>query len=326
MTDFFVKNKKICIVFGKTGVGKSSFINYITNTSDRLAVSDEGQACTEDFDLRECKSNPNIVLIDTPGLLDMKGDNNNESKIQHALSEYKISYIIILLKFQDVRVDKPLIDMLQSYMEFLPMKDFWKHVIIVYTNAKKKDEDFEEDKSKVEGKIIQILNKDDFRPFKEFMKKNGIDLPNKLKEFYCDNRNKPERDQTYNRDEYKSILSLIENSQPMIAKIDYRDCENITDNKNGFKYWTKTRNTIYTTCSGQKINKSFILQKEELSKFEVVKTKEWKESQYVDKKCGRRSKRTFYHYFRQKLYKIGENNNQWGEKCKYSEGWENEPA
>jgi len=196
----------------------------------------------------------------------MKGDNNNESKIQHALSQYKISYIIILLKFQDVRVDKPLIDMLKSYMDYLPMKDFWKHVIIIYTNAKKQDSDFEEDKAKIQGKIIRILDKDDFRPFKDFMREKGIDLPNKLIEFYCDNRNKPERDQKYNRDEYESILSLIEKSQPMIAKIDYRDVENITDNNNGFKYWTKTRNTTYTTCSGQQIHKSFILKKEELWK------------------------------------------------------------
>lgn len=320
MKDYFIKDKKICIVFGKTGVGKSSFINGITNTSEPLKVSSEGQACTVDFEPRECKSQKNIVFIDTPGLLDMKGDVNNEIKIQHALSDFKISYILLLLKFQDHRLDKPLIDMLQSYMKFLPMKDFWDHVIIVYTNAKKNDEDFEEDKQKVEGKIIQILDQDDFRPFKEFMVNEGINLPKKLREYYCDNRNKPIRDQNYNKEEYQSILSLIENSQPMIINIENKDIEEINDGQNGFQYWSKIRNTTYTTCTGQKINKQFTLQKEELSKFEVLETKETKEEMCVDSGCLKKT-RIFYHYYKQKKYKI-ENDTKWGQKCKYKEGWE----
>ncbi len=146
-----------------------------------------------------------IIFIDTPGFLDVKGDENNECQIQHALSDFKISYILILLKFHDVRVDESLIKMLKSYMKFLPMKDFWDHVIIVYTNANTKDEDFEEDKQKVEGKIIKILDKSDFQSFKKFMIDEGIDLPKKLKEYYCDNRNKPERDQKKNKEEYQKI-------------------------------------------------------------------------------------------------------------------------
>ena len=304
MFDYFSKNKKICIVFGKTGVGKSSFINGITNTSEPLKVSDEGQACTVDFEPRECKSQKNIIFIDTPGLLDMKGDKDNECQIQHALSDFKISYIIILLKFQDVRIDKPLIDMLQSYMKFLPMKDFWDHVIIVYTNAKTKDEDFEEDKKKVEGKIIKILDKDDFRPFKDFMRDLGIKLPTKLKEYYCDNRNNPKKDQNNNKEEYQKILSLIEESQPMIITILNQDFDEINDeeDQDGFKYWSKIRKTTYITSTGQKIKKEFILQKEELSKFTVLETKEWKVSKCVDKKCFKKT-RTLYHYFRQKKYK-----------------------
>ena len=323
MTDYFSKDKKICIVFGKTGVGKSSFINGITNTSQPLNVSDKGKACTVDFEPRECISQKNIVFIDTPGLLDMKGDKDNECQIQHALSDFKISYIIILLKFQDVRIDKPIIDMLQSYMKFLPMKDFWDHVIIVYTNAKTKDEDFEDEKKKVEGKIIEILDEDDFKPFKDFMRDLGIKLPTKLKEYYCDNRNNPKRDQINNKEEYQKILSLIEESKPMISQISNQDYEVINDgDEDGFKYWSKIRKTIYITSNGQKIKKEFILEKEELSKFTVLEIKERKEAKCVDKKCLKK-KRTLYHYFRQKKYQI-ENDTKWGKEYKYKEGWENE--
>ena len=322
MSDYYFKDKKICIVFGKTGVGKSSFINGITNTSEPLKVSDEAEACTVDFEPRVCKSQKNIVFIDTPGLLDVKGDENNECRIQHALSDFKISYILILLKFGDVRVDKSIIDMLQSYMKFLPMKDFWDHVIIVYTNAKTKDEDFEEDKQKVEGKIIKTLDKEDFKEFKNFMIDEGIDLPKKLKEYYCDNRNNPKKDQSNNKEEYQKILCLIENSKPMIKNIENEDFEEINDGDDGFKYWSKKRKTIYTTSLGQKIKKEFTLQKEELSKYEVLETKEWKKKMCVDKKCFKKQK-TLYHYFRQKKYKI-ENDTKWGNVCKYKESWQEE--
>ena len=42
-------NDYICIVLGETGVGKSSFINGITNKQEACKVSNSARACTTKF-------------------------------------------------------------------------------------------------------------------------------------------------------------------------------------------------------------------------------------------------------------------------------------
>ena len=41
-------------------------------------------------------------------------------------------------------------------MEIFPIKDFWKHIIIIRIFAKKNDEDFEDDKKKIENAIVKF--------------------------------------------------------------------------------------------------------------------------------------------------------------------------
>ena len=57
-------------------------------------------------------------FIDTPGLQDAKGDTPNINEIQKAASEYPdFVYIIILLNFQEDRIDKSIIKTLETYMK-----------------------------------------------------------------------------------------------------------------------------------------------------------------------------------------------------------------
>jgi predicted GTPase len=97
----------ISFVLGETGVGKSSFINGITN-SNNCEVGDKGKACTVKFKISRVNIGySQYSFIDTPGLNDAKGDEKNINEIKNGLSDYpNFRCIIILLKFQDTRLNR----------------------------------------------------------------------------------------------------------------------------------------------------------------------------------------------------------------------------
>ena len=75
-------------------------------------------------------------FIDTPGLQDPKGDTSNINEIQKAASEYPdFVYIIILLSFQEDRIDAFIIKTLETYMKIFPIQYFWDHVLLVYSKV-----------------------------------------------------------------------------------------------------------------------------------------------------------------------------------------------
>ena len=77
-------NDYVCLVLGETGVGKSSFINGITN-QQACKVSSEGKACTTKFKIVKTRhENSQYNFIDTPGLNDAKGDEKNINEIKKA--------------------------------------------------------------------------------------------------------------------------------------------------------------------------------------------------------------------------------------------------
>ena len=140
----------ICLALGKTCVGKSSFINEITGKQD-CTVSSEGKACTTIYNIIETERiGQKLVFIDTPGLMDAKGDGNNIKTITDAIAVYPgFRCLLILMKFQDKRLDISIVKTLEKYMEIFPLQNFWDHVIIIRTHAKKDDDDFEDDVKKL---------------------------------------------------------------------------------------------------------------------------------------------------------------------------------
>ena len=80
---------KTCLVLGKTGVGKSSFINGISEGKVPFLAKDSKNAATIE-----------------------------SQEIQKAASEYPdFVYIILLLNFQEDRIDKSIIKILETYMK-----------------------------------------------------------------------------------------------------------------------------------------------------------------------------------------------------------------
>lgn len=272
-------NDLICLALGKTGVGKSSFVNAITGTQN-CEVGSKGKACTIDYKIIVTERiGHKIILIDTPGLNDAKGDRNNIKQITNAITDYpQFRCLLILMKFQEVRLDQSIIDTLTKYMEVFPLKNFWEHVIIIRTHAKKYDEDFEDDKKKIEGAIVNSLKDDDFKNFKEFMYSKGIALPYSIKEFYVDcNNDKFERTILKNKKEFDNICYAIKNCSPMFKEIKKNDYQEL-DKTGKFEKNIHKRQMTFIPYKGNAFTgEPIILREDELCDSKIVN----RETRYV---------------------------------------------
>lgn len=82
--------------------------------------------------------------------MDAKGDGNNIKTITDAIAVYPgFRCLLILMKFQDKRLDISIVKTLEKYIEIFPLQNFWDHVIIIRTHAKKDDDDFEDNVKKL---------------------------------------------------------------------------------------------------------------------------------------------------------------------------------
>jgi len=211
----------VCLVLGETGVGKSSFINGITN-SNNCKVGDEGKACTIKFKVsRATIGHSQFSFIDTPGLNDAKGDEKSINEIKKGISYYpNFRCILILLKFQDIRLSKTSVNNLRIFMNCFPNKKFWDHAFIVRTHAEKGGRSYLQTKKKLEGEIVKSINNyDDFKDFKNFMIKKHIELPLKIDEFYVDNVKDAPDNFEYNEEEFNKIFDKIKSTKPMLKNI-----------------------------------------------------------------------------------------------------------
>ena len=128
--------KNRILLFGETGDGKSSFINAFFGKKV-ASVSKDAKKCTEYVTpYTDQRGNEKYTLIDTPGLNDIeKEEENNKKKIMKALEEeiknYRIRCILIILKYDEVRLKGSYINALKFLMDLFPIHDFWKHVSII---------------------------------------------------------------------------------------------------------------------------------------------------------------------------------------------------
>jgi GTP-binding protein EngB required for normal cell division len=312
----------ISIVLGETGAGKSSFINAITQKYE-CEVSPQAKACTIDFQIIEKKhKGEDYMFIDTPGLNDPKGDLGNITQIKSALEDYKsIRCILLLLKFQDSRLSDSTVKIFKNFMECFPLPEFWKHVLIIRTHANKKDDDFEDDREKIEGSIVKSLSYDEFKNFKNFMKNIGINLPVALQEFYVDCRNeekKRKRTLENNKDEFEKIYNAIKGLNKMFG--DIKTVAYDEQDKSGtFPKLVTMKKIEYYDSRGKliKVSEPYPFKTIELCNY-PFESKKWKEPGPVESRC--RKKRTYYHHYEKKIYNINGKKVE-GDKCQTEEGW-----
>ena len=311
----------ICLVLGETGVGKSSFINGITN-SNNCEVGDEGKACTVKFKISKANiGNSQYSFIDTPGLNDAKGDEKNINEIKNGLSEYpNFRCILVLLKFQDTRLNRTTLNNLQTFMKCFPTKKFWEHVFIVRTHAEKNSRSFNQTKKKLKGEIVNSINNyDDFKDFKNFMIKKNIELPQKIDEYFVDNVKDEPDNFEYNEEEFNKIFEKIKNTKPMFKKIKKVDSENIEEN-GPFTVKQKWREIIFIDYEGNEINSGrYLSTEDEASNLKTLRIKRRKEVLETESDCG--DVRIKYAYYETKIYEFEEKEIS-GKECYKGTGWE----
>lgn len=131
------------IVLGKTGVGKSNFLNALTGRMVAKSERSLNSVTSETAIIyHKLKNNKWISLIDTPGLSDPKQgikeevDNNTLKMIKECIKDNKIHVrgLLFLSNFQVERFDSDEQRTLVKYNELFPLKKFWEHIIIIFTH------------------------------------------------------------------------------------------------------------------------------------------------------------------------------------------------
>jgi GTP-binding protein EngB required for normal cell division len=131
------------IVLGKTGVGKSNFLNALTGKMVAKSERNLNPVTTKTSIIyHKLKNNKWIALIDTPGLGDPKVfedkefDENTLKMIKQCIKDNKIHVrgILFLTNFQIERFDADEQKTLCKYNKIFPLKKFWEHIIIIFTH------------------------------------------------------------------------------------------------------------------------------------------------------------------------------------------------
>lgn len=153
---FQVSNKrKIILVIGLTGQGKSSFINFMTDKKECI-VSDLGTSCTKDYKMVDTiygNANKELYFVDTPGLDDADGDKENIEEIKKFSNKIpRINTIIFCQSLNENRFNnsiKTLFELMKDLYGKSP--NLYKHLIIVRTKSVRQYIDFENNKKAAEN-------------------------------------------------------------------------------------------------------------------------------------------------------------------------------
>lgn len=314
-------NKYSCLVLGETGVGKSSFINAISQ-NNKCEVGNEGKACTINYDIIDLKyKNNNYFFIDTPGLNDPKGDKDNIKRIKQAIVDYpEFRCILMLMKFQDIRLPDSMVKTLQKYMECFPSKVFWNHVFIVRTHADVTSKKFKREKEKIKGSIVKCIRDKDFLNFKEFMDSKGIALPDLIPEFYvdCCNEDEPKERFDANKEQFELIFNEIKECKKMFKEIKKIDKDE-KDTSGKFEKLITKRTLIFIDQKGQQItSEPYIITEKELCNYPVLRKETRERSGTIKSEC--RKTKVHMYYYETSVYNI-DGKEVKGSECLKKDEW-----
>lgn len=210
---------KVIVLLGKTGVGKSTFINCITNT-DKCKIGKGHKSCTKEIQQADIMKNGiNYYFVDTPGLDDNSGDKKNIDQLNSIKQKCpKINAFIICVDFHDCRLYQSLVETIKKFIEIFPCPNFWEHVLILRTKAAR-SQSFAETRTDTEGEFLEGIKESE--ELNSFMEANKIIKPKELKEYFVECK---EKDQdTLN--ELEKILQEIKNIYPLYKEIKEREEE-----------------------------------------------------------------------------------------------------
>ena len=248
-------NSKITkiLVLGETGNGKSTFCNYILGEKK---CKESEKSVSETFDVTgypcsENSKNSDILVIDTPGLADSKGrDQEVINKIKKRLSEEHcngIKSIIIMVNVNIPRLSQEAQRQITIYCKMFPHPEFWYHVAIAFSFCY---EYFPEEQLKY---IKEQKNGDFINHFKQVvdeltneMNKNlssdkQIKVPGLFQTYYLDcGKVYPPFTHKRTDEQINSLLTWSRNNEYLDFDkndlkgqvfADYKDCQPIEDKK-----------------------------------------------------------------------------------------------
>lgn len=292
------------IVLGKTGSGKSSFLNAIiknfgTSLEKILGTSDDTDGCTKDLEpVNIFYNNKHLCFYDTPGFDDGNEDQNNDFikllRNEGKNTENRINCILICINAVNARFDGSLRDAVIEIMNCYPLDNFFEHVIIIKTHILN-------DIYKKPGNIEQAIKKN--KKIIDTMKNKGINFPSCLKEFYF---NSVKDDQTINIDD--EIKNDIENLFKEIIKMDplFKEVKVLYEKEEDESNLTiKYQYLEYTDFDGKKNTKKIKLNIRPKIMVVGKRGPYYSERKYGSeyKKCGKK-----YQDYQRYLYYVDENN------------------
>jgi GTPase SAR1 family protein len=211
-------------VIGDMGAGKSTLINALANDKNLCKVGATGNSVTQEIESKNFVRNGlHFNAIDTCGL-DEPDDREKKlktNKLKGLLAKYpKIKKIVIVKNFKNDRLNDSSINNLLTYMELFPIKDFWKHVIVVNTHAD------------ITSPGFKIQKKNDYQPFinkikdneilMTYIKRHKIPEPESITEYFVESYYYLELSDEFKevRNVLDTILKDISNSTPMYDRVE----------------------------------------------------------------------------------------------------------
>ena len=159
---------KNLLLVGETGAGKSSFANYVSGIEDAFEVSDDAEACTKETIRKISRLDPEIAIVDTPGLQDSSGaDSIHYEQMLQVIKEMKdLHFILVVLNFTCPRFTSSIQHMIKFLCNVFP-KNFAHHVGIIFTHYdhdyqvkinKKKNRDPRENREELIRNIMELIS------------------------------------------------------------------------------------------------------------------------------------------------------------------------
>ena len=283
MTKIDYINESYFAVLGLTGAVKISFLNTISEYDNYCLVGALGKACTQKNHLVSfVYNNHRFNAIDTPGLDDTDNNEEKVNVLKNLLKEHpKIKKIILVKKYNDLRLPKSMQDALKTFMEAFPLQTFWDHVIIVNSWANPHDETFtdylEEEHEKFLNKILDSNN------LTQIMNEKTIKLPTELKEYFvCSKKIKKYKEL---QEKFDKIKDDIKSSKLMFKEVEVSEIKEDSresEKNKGFYIIKKYKTITCTDFDNKKTTIEEILEEKEVAPKDCTLIKTENEAEFME--------------------------------------------